>query len=102
MTTEIDFAQFPPEVRRLLRTVQFGLEVAGFVQTPIGQYLLGRAEQERDAALQQMVDANAADVDAMRELQLVVRRADSFAQWLADAQMDGEAADAELHSREGE
>lgn len=98
---EIDFSQFPPEVRRLLKTVQFGLDVAAFVDTPIGQYLIGRAEQERSEALELMAQADAADVNAMRELQLVVRRADSFAQWLADAQMDGQSADAELQSGEG-
>jgi hypothetical protein len=100
--SEIDFSRFPPDVRRLLHTVQFGLDVAAFVDTPVGQYLVGRAEQERAAALEDMAAADASDVERMRELQLVVRRADSFAQWLADAQMDGEAADAELQSREDE
>lgn len=102
MTNEIDFSRFPPEVRNLLRTVQFGLDVAAFVDTPIGQYLIGRAEQEREAAIEEMIAADATDIERMRELQLVIRRADSFAQWLADAQIAGEAADQELQQREGE
>jgi hypothetical protein len=102
MSNEIDFSRFPPEVREQLKTVQFGLDVAAFVETAVGQYLIGRAEQEREAALEAMAYGIASDIDRMRELQLVVRRADSFAQWLADAQMAGEAAATELQQREGE
>jgi hypothetical protein len=102
MSNEIDFSRFPPEVRAQLRTVQFGLDVAAFIETNVGQYLIGRAEQEREAALEELALADAADVNHIRELQLVVRRADSFGQWLADAQFAGEAADQELQQREGE
>lgn len=102
MSNEIDFSRFPPEVREQLRTVQFGLDVAAFADSAIGQYLIGRAEQEREAALEDMAYGSATDVERMRELQLVVRRADSFAQWLADAQMAGEAVAQELQQREGE
>jgi hypothetical protein len=99
---ELDFSRFPPEVRKLLHTVQFGLDVAEFVRSPVGQYLLGRAEQEREAALDELAYTSAADVEHMRELQMIVRRADSFAQWLEDAQMEGRAAEAEVQSHEGE
>lgn len=102
MTSEIDFSRFPPEVRNLLRTVQFGLDVAAFVDSPVGKYLLGRADQEREAALAELAYASAADIDEMRELQLIVRRADSMRLWLQDAQTDGLASEAELESREGD
>jgi hypothetical protein len=102
MSNEIDFSRFPPEIREQLKTVQFGLDVASFTDSAVGQYLIGRAELEREAALEAMAVADATNVERMRELQLVVRRADSFAQWLADAQMAGEAAASELQQREGE
>lgn len=102
MTIEIDFSRFPPEVRSLLHTVQFGLDVAAFLDSPVGQYLLGRADQEKEAALADLAYGSAADVDQMRELQLIVRRADSLRVWLEDARLDGKAAEAELESREGE
>jgi hypothetical protein len=102
MSNEIDLSRFPPEIRAQLRTVQFGLDVQAFTESAVGQYLLQRAENEREDALEAMANGDAADVNGMRELQLIVRRADSFAQWLADAVVAGEAAAAELEQREGE
>jgi hypothetical protein len=99
---EIDFSRFPPEVRQLLHTVQFGLDVTAFIEGPVGQYLLGRAEQEREAALEALAYVPAADVEQIRGLQLVVQRADSVADWLEEAKIAGQAAEAELQSQEGE
>jgi len=99
---EIDFSRFPPEVRKLLHSVQFGLDVRAVIDGAVGQYLLGRAAQEREAALELLAEVDATDVNHVRELQLIVRRADSFRQWLEEAQQEGQAAEAELHSREDE
>lgn len=99
---EIDFSRFPPEVRELLHTVQFGLEIKGFLDGAVGKYLLGRADQERQAALELLAEADASDVNYVRELQLIVRRAASLGEWLEEARMAGQAAEAELQSREGE
>jgi hypothetical protein len=99
---EIDFSQFPPEVRQLLHTVQFGLDVKAFMDGAVGQYLIGRAEQERHAALEMLADAEASDVNYVRELQMIVRRAASFTEWLEEARLAGQAAEAELASQEGE
>lgn len=99
---ELDFSRFPPEVRQLLHTVQFGLDVAAFIEGAVGQYLIGRAAQEREAALEELALAEAADVNHIRELQLIVRRADSFSDWLEEARLAGLAAEAELQSQEGE
>jgi uncharacterized protein YhdP len=99
---EIDFSQFPPEVRELLHTVQFSLDVKAFVEGAVGQYLIGRAEQEKQAALELLGEADASDANYVRELQLVVRRAASFRDWLDEAIQAGKAAEAELQSQEGE
>jgi hypothetical protein len=99
---EIDFSQFPPEVRQLLHTVQFGLDIKAFMDGAVGQYLLGRAAQEKQAALELLAEADASDVNYMRELQLIVRRAASFGEWLEEARHAGQAAEAELSSQEGE
>lgn len=99
---EIDFSQFPPEVQGLLRTVQFGLDVAAFVTSPVGIYLLGRASQEREQALEALAYTDVADAEQIRELQLIVRRSDSLREWLKDAENDAGGAEAELQSREGE
>lgn len=100
--SEIDYSRFPQDVRELLKTAEFGMEVTRFMQSAIGQYLIGKAEQERTHALEAMASGDAADVNAMRELQLIVRRADSFAQWLADAEMDGTCAEELVRTGENE
>ena len=99
---EIDYSKFPQEVQDLLKTAEFGIEVTRFMTSKVGQYLIGKAEQERTYALEEMAVHNATDIDGMRELQLIVRRSDSFAQWLADAQMDGDCAESIVQTGESE
>ena len=98
MTLQIDYTQFSPEDQARMKTAAFGMEVAAFTHTLIGQYLLERALAERSQALEQLVLVPASDAEAVRELQLVVRRCDSLQQWLEDAVMAGENAETELRT----
>ena len=96
MTFQTDYSQFPPEIRARMQTAEFGLKVVEFTNTEIGVFLLERASQEREQALETLAEVNAADADAVRELQLIVRRCDSFRQWLESAVINGENAETEL------
>ena len=80
------------EVRELKQIEAFGGVVKAFLESDIGRHLVRRAELERQAALDEMADGDVTNIDRMRELQMVVRRADSIQQWLADAIMDAHAA----------
>lgn len=93
---EIDYSKFPPHQQELLRTAQFAIEVEQFVRSAVGQFLIARAEAERAAALEQLAQVNSHEARQIQELQMIVRRSDSFAQWLADAAMAGEAAEEQL------
>lgn len=93
---EIDYSKFSPADIERLKSVEFAIEVRAFADTVVGKFLLAKVEAERADALEALAVVDAADVDAVRELQMVVRRADSFAQWLADAVIEGENAEAEL------
>lgn len=99
---QIDYANYPPEVRQLLHTVQFGLDVKAFIDSAVGKYILSRADQERTAALELLAEADAADVNYVRELQLIVRRSSSIREWLTEAQLAGQAAEAEVQDMERE
>ena len=98
MSFQTDYSQFSPEDQARMRTAEFGLKVVEFSNTDIGVFLLERASQEREQALQTLAEVNAADADAVRELQLIVRRCDSFRQWLESAVIDGENAETELRT----
>lgn len=86
MTTENE------EVRQLLKSVEFGIEVEAFLRTPIGQYLARRAEEERAAALEELATVSPINVEAIRKLQNVIARADAFGYWLAEAVSEGQNA----------
>ena len=80
------------EVRELKQVEAFGGVVKAFLESDVGLHLIRRAELERQSALDEMADGDVTNVNRMRELQMVVRRADSIQQWLADAIMDAHAA----------
>jgi len=91
----VDISHFPLADQRRIQTAQFRVEVMEFQKTTIGKYLIVRAEQERQAALDSLAVVNAWDERAIRDLQMVIRRADSFAEWLLDAVDNGEIAELE-------
>lgn len=93
---EIDYSKFSPADIERLKSVEFAIEVRAFCDSIVGRFLLAKAEAERTEALEQLAEVDAADRERVRELQLVVRRADSFQQWLADAVIEGENAEQEL------
>lgn len=92
----IDYSQFSMHEQERMRTAEFGIEVEAFTGTLIGKYLIARAETERSAALEKLAEVRASDAERIRELQMIVKRADSFAQWLTDAVIAGENAELEL------
>lgn len=90
------------ELGELYKTVDFGLEVAQFLRSPIGQYLLCKAAEERIDALADLVDVAAEDYAAIRNLQSIIKRADSLEFWLKDVIQAGVNAEAQLDPRENE
>lgn len=88
------------ELGELYDTVEFGLDVQQFLQSPVGVYLLRRAEEERTDALADLVDVAPDATEAIRALQSTIKRADSLLYWLADAIQSGKNAEAQLDPRE--
>jgi hypothetical protein len=89
----------PAEVRELYQTVGLGLDVAQFLRSPVGKYLMQKADDERADALADLVDASPVDAETIRTLQSTIKRADSIQFWLRDAVQAGINAEAQLDPR---
>jgi hypothetical protein len=63
MINEIDYSHFTQQHEQgRMRTAAFGFEVEAFADTLIGRYLIGRAEAERSAALEQLATPRRASI----------------------------------------
>jgi hypothetical protein len=90
------------DLGEMYATVEFGLDVDQFLKSPIGQYLLRKAAEERIDALADLVEVSPADPEQVRALQSVIKRADSLLYWLNDAIQAGRNAESQLDTRESE
>lgn len=68
-----------------VRDAVFGKQVEHFLQSDLGNYLLKRASAEQDAALRKLSKINAHDPAAIETIQLELRVAEKFIDWLGDA-----------------
>lgn len=75
-----------------VRWAMFGKQVELFLQSDIGSYLVKRAKQEGDAAMEELKQVDAFDGKAVASLQLKARVADAVIVWLGDAIAAGESA----------
>lgn len=83
-----------------VKTVALGLDVEAFLHSPVGRYLVQRAEAERAAALEKLKDADAEDAKAIRRYQHQVGVIDAIQQWLADAIHDAHNAEQQLFEQQ--
>lgn len=76
--------------------VQLGIEAEAFVHSKLGRYLIGRAEDERQRALEALATADPEDAKTIRQLQNQQWRANTVLGWLAEAIETGAHLEAEL------
>jgi len=90
------------EEQDIPRKIAFGAQVESFIQSPIGKYLIGRAEKERHEALEEMANTSLENIAALAQAQRKVRIADSFQAWLAEAIQEGWEAERQfIESEDG-
>lgn len=82
--------------KELHQAIDFGFQVQAFLASEIGQYLVKRAEDEIEAAVEELKCVNAFAPDAIRTIQGKVQVAERFQYWLADAYQAGVAAQEQL------
>jgi hypothetical protein len=93
MTTENE------ELRATNETIDFGMEVEAFIQSRLGRYLIGRAEEDIAAAVETLKRTDPENAKTIRELQNAIYRAESIGYWLADAVQAGFNAEREFTER---
>lgn len=79
-----------------VRWATFGKQVEYFLQSDIGSYLVKRAKQEGDEAMEELKKVDAFDGQKVASLQLKARVADAVIVWLGDAIAAGESATEQL------
>lgn len=80
----------------LLAQVGFGISVENFVNSEIGKYLLDRADQEVEIAIEKLKKVNPINTEEIRQLQNQIYRAESINGWLAEAVLNGQHAERTL------
>lgn len=83
----------------IVRTAVFGKQVEDFIVSPIGKYLLSRAENEWLDAMDKLIELDPTDLNGIRALQDIIKRAKSIRGWLTDAVISGHQAVNELENR---
>lgn len=64
--------------------IVMGEEAARFMDSPIGRYVMGCAEQEIKLASRELIDADIKDEKAMRAIQLRMALGAKFEDWIVD------------------
>jgi hypothetical protein len=92
--------QFDAETELRIAEVRLGMQAEDFVRSPIGRYLLGRAQIEVDDATTKLKRVSPADTEAVRALQNRVLLMESFGGWIQDAIANGNNAEAQLQHQD--
>lgn len=83
-----------------VRAATFGRIVEDFQSSPVGSYLIERAERESLQATEALKKVDASKMDDVRAIQLKARVADSIIIWLAEAILVGHSALEQLKEEE--
>ena len=73
------------EAAQLYQDVDLGMQAESFLDSPVGKYLIARAEGEVEAAVEELKTVDCTDAKAIQTLQNKVYRAESIQYWLAEA-----------------
>jgi hypothetical protein len=77
------------EEKQLLDQAVFGEQIKEFLLSDLGQFILHKGEQERDAALSQLSIVDPTDVKAITKLQNDIQVIEHIKYWLSEAIQEG-------------
>lgn len=80
------------DTNTLTAQAEIGEEAKRFLASDLGRIVIGLAEQELDAALDDMEKCDMSDTAKMMDIQLRIRLARRFPHWLNELLADGEEA----------
>jgi hypothetical protein len=85
-----------------VRWAMFGRQVEHFLESDVGRFLVNRAKDETEAALEEFKDADPFNGPAMAKIQARAKLSDSIVVWLGDAIAAGENATEQLKIEQAE
>jgi len=77
-----------------------GMQVETFLRSEVGQYLIGRAEQQENDAIEALIALDSWHFLKIRKARNAIAVARSLREWLSDAVQAGIAAGANLQAEE--
>jgi hypothetical protein len=84
-------------VSPLEKSIAFGFQVEDFLASDIGKYLIKRADEEIECAVEELKHADPDAPSVIRSLQSKIAVAESIQYWLAEAIQDGQNSMQELN-----
>lgn len=81
-----------PEIREIQQSIDLSFQVEAFLLSPIGKYLIARAEEEIESATEVLKRIDPEDPKSIRVQQQIIQVAESVQYWLADAIQAGHNA----------
>lgn len=85
------------DLQQIRNVIAFGMDVEQFGKSPIGVYLIERANRDAEAATNELKTVDPENPKAIRDLQNKARTAELFLSWLGEAVSAGENAQAAFH-----
>lgn len=72
--------------------VWMGNEAQNFLNTALGRYMIERTQAERNDAMLELRLVDSTDAEKIRELQNIIKRAESFPNWINELIHTGDKA----------
>lgn len=88
------------EEDELLSIAKMGVDAEAFMRTPLGRFLQKKAQDEIDAATNELIDAKPEDVELGREIRNRIHIAAMFLTWMRESINGGRAAYDQLKETE--
>lgn len=99
--SEPNLSAQPREIREKLAKVDLGLQAQAFLSTPVGKYLVDRAEGEVAAGVERLKTMDIVkDPLTALQVQSDIKRAESFMYWMAEVITEGAETMNEVISQE--
>ena len=73
------------ETELLIAESRLGLQTKEFLKSPIGRYIVGRADKAKEEAFDAWTTCNPSDAESISELQFRARLPDLITGWLDEA-----------------
>lgn len=80
------------EIREIQKSIDLSFQVEVFLQGPIGQFLIKRADEEIESAVEALKRIDPEDPKGIRAQQHIIQVAESVQYWFADAIQAGHNA----------